>query len=83
MIVIFGGWNGTNHIYNDFVVYDINEKSWQSETSLMNAKKNIDVVPRFGHASCVGRSSALSEVIVFGGVNPNNDLSDIIIIRSK
>ena len=81
-MIIHGGWNGTNHIFHDFLVYDFQKKCWNIETMTCSGSSN-KIVGRFGHASSSMDEDDNKEIYIFGGVNATSDLSDILIVRPK
>ena len=79
-MIIYGGWNGTNHIFDDFLVYDFEKKLWHIEMMTCRSSTTNNLVGRFGHSSSSMVDQKESEEIVFfGGVNATRDLSDILI----
>lgn len=83
-IIIFGGWNGSNHIFNDFLIYNIGNGIIEETTGWQTGKDRL-IEARFGHASCssidANKGTLNDGVIIFGGVNVSQDMSDIIIVR--
>ncbi|CAN0212277.1 unnamed protein product [Discosporangium mesarthrocarpum] len=73
IMAIYGGWDGGTTIAGSLCLYDALAGIWTTVS--------IDPVPtgRFGHASCaIGKG----EIYVFGGVNPCDDLTEVIILRA-
>ncbi|GMI03608.1 hypothetical protein TrVE_jg724 [Triparma verrucosa] len=90
-LVLFGGFDGGEVMYDDFIVYDIAGESGWSEMEVEAAP-----VIRFSLASCVvvgeggegegereetemGKGKG-KELVLFGGVNPFNDLADVHVV---
>jgi len=73
-ICMFGGWNGTNLIFDNLFFFDLDTMTWV-ESSWGN---NSRPARRFAHAGCVLKES--DALVIFAGVNEKVDLNDIFTI---
>lgn len=78
-LVIHGGWDGAYTIFNDYQIFDVEEKQWDSCDVSITPSSQSDLPSRFGHASAAIHKN--SKVVVFGGVNSNDDLTDLIVLE--
>ncbi|GMH57693.1 hypothetical protein TL16_g02448 [Triparma laevis f. inornata] len=73
-LMLFGGFDGGENMYDDFIVYDVKGESGWSEMEVEAAP-----VIRFSMGSCVVGERG-KELVLFGGVNPFNDLADVHVV---
>lgn len=88
IIAIYGGWDGARTLFNDFLLFDLEEKKWHtslltSPSSSITSIIDNDLIPRFGHASGTLGTSQDHEIklCLFGGVNANDDLGDLMTVQ--
>ncbi len=78
-LVIHGGWDGEYTISNNYQIFDVEEKQWDNSDVSITSSSQSDLPSRFGHASAAIHNN--SKLVVFGGVNSNDDLADLIVLE--
>eukprot|EP00904_Undaria_pinnatifida_P012669 jgi/Undpi1/8532/HiC_scaffold_25.g10999.m1 len=73
IMAIFGGWDGGTLVADDLHLYDVRCGKWTTPNILPRP------MGRFAHAACTGGGD---NVVVFGGVNPEEDLTDVVVITA-
>lgn len=79
-LLSYGGWDGGS-IRNDAWVYNDEEESW---LPVVWTEKSQKPIARFGHCSCVVILPTQKKgLLVFGGMNAEEDLNDLVLIMDE
>ena len=70
-----GGWDGGHGIFNDMQILELDACEWRGAKVL---QPKPPPPPRFAHACCVCERT----LFVFGGMNAQNDLGDLLAIST-
>jgi len=70
-LIFFGGWDGNQTLFGDAIIYDVELDTW-----IDVSQKGLSSIPRrFAHAATMTDDS---KIIIYGGVNASDDLSDMV-----
>ena len=79
VVIVFGGWDGAETIFGDILCFDMTSGTW---IDLDSTAIHGDRIPeRFAHAACDDGTG--SGLYMFGGVNAENDLQDLVRITME
>ncbi|KAG1695850.1 hypothetical protein DVH05_019188 [Phytophthora capsici] len=86
-LISFGGWNG-DRICGDCCRYSDDEESWLAVTTTEKDPTVKDIPERFGHCGTTvtmpqGEKTRKQALLIFGGMNSETDLDDLILISKS
>ena len=77
VVAVFGGWDCYGTIFDDLICFDVETERWTN----VDFQLSTSVAERFAHAACTdGNGSGL---YIFGGVNAQTDLNDLIHLEAN